>query len=94
MKSSTDTRDLRDPQALGSWLLDQRMSPYRTVREKYDALRGNNIKKVSKDDSMGKQCVREYRAELEERSAAGDKYAASALAALNKGERIEVDEPV
>ena len=81
-------RDLRDPQALGEWLLDQRMSPFRTVREKYDSMivTRDHICQVSKDDSMVKITVAEYRKELEERE---DVYAKSALASIDAGQGVQ-----
>ena len=48
-----------------------------------------DIPDVSKDDSLGKECVRAYREELESRAAEGDKYAKSALDSINAGRGVE-----
>ncbi len=76
-------RDLRDPQKLGEALLHAmeagrklgwtKLSSAATTLDRYD------IPDVSKDDSMGKQCVADYLAELEAGAAAGDKYSKAAL---------------
>lgn len=98
-----DNRDLRDPQGLGESLLyyaKAAREAYSTpespipMSEVYDVQVVHlTIPNVSGDDSMGKQCVREYRAELEARKAEGDKYASSALEAIDQGRKIEYDDP-
>lgn len=81
-------RDLRDPQKLGEWLLS---SPTRPLSRAYDVFRvtRDHISDVSKDDSMGKECVREYRTELEIRAAGGDKYAKSAIESIDAGKGVQ-----
>ena len=77
-------RDLRDPQKLGEYILSEAKHQKKTAAQVYDNnVQHFNVPDVSKDDSMGKQCVAEYRAELETRT---DKYAKSALDMLNNGE--------
>jgi hypothetical protein len=92
------TRDLRDPEKLGKALLGVRANFYMngfppggpTLSKSYDSYKNlDYVPDVSKDDSMGKQCVREYRAELESRAAEGDKYAASALESIDAGKGVQ-----
>lgn len=88
LTSAQDLRDLRDPQAIGEWLLNRPTKD--RASEGYDThIRSGIFRLVSNDDSMGKQCVREYRAELEARAAEGDKYAQSALESLNRGKGVQ-----
>jgi hypothetical protein len=89
-------RDLRDPQLLGATLLSDAASARSAygdgipLHEVWDVHTSHYVKgDVSKDDSMGKQCVREYRAELESRAAEGDKYAASALESIDAGKGVQ-----
>lgn len=88
------TRDLRDPQKLGALIQYVAQDPSNqrghklTYSEAYDTY-AMECDDVTHDDSMGKQCVRDYRAELEGRAAEGDKYAKSALEQLRTGRRVE-----
>lgn len=91
-----DTRDLRDPQHIGGKLLDEAphvRSAYGDkipLSEIYDVHVGKMaFENVSADDSMGKQCVREYRAELEARKEEGDKYAEAALRDIAAGKGVQ-----
>ena len=86
-----DTRDLRDPQKLGEWLLGRLNKRY-TASQYYDGSKPL-FPNYPQDESMAVLTAREYRAELEERKKAGDKYAASAIAALDKGGKVEYDDP-
>jgi hypothetical protein len=81
-------RDLRDPQKLGEWILD-RCTVGDTACQYYDKGKVPLFPDVTHDDSMGKQCVREYRAELESRAAEGDRYAASALESIDAGKGVQ-----
>jgi hypothetical protein len=90
-------RDLRDPQAVGEALLRDA----KAVREHYEIpnepltkvwdIHTGNYKhpEVSKDESLGKECVRAYREELESRAAEGDRYAKSALDSINAGKGVQ-----
>ena len=78
-------RDLRDPQKLGDAMLNH-MSYHKSSTMTHEWPAGHELPKVgdvSKDDSMCKITVAEYRQELEERT---DKYAKSALEMLHQGE--------
>lgn len=95
----TDTRDLRDPQKLGENLLYHASivnavadAPRKTLSQIFDE-REVSAPNYPQDESMAVLTAREYRAELEERKKAGDKYAASAIAALDKGGKVEYDDP-
>jgi len=94
MKSLVDTRDLRDPQKLGEALLAVRANFYMngfppggpTLSTSYDSYKNlNDVPNYPQDESMAVLTAREYRAELETRIAAGDKYAESVLNKINKG---------
>lgn len=93
----TDTRDLRDPQKLGENLLyhasvvNAGFDSKKRLSQIYDE-QEVSASNYPQDESMAVLTAREYRSELEERAAAGDKYAASALEQLDKGEKVQVDE--
>lgn len=90
----TDTRDLRDPQKLGALIqyVAQDPSSQRghklTYSEAYDTY-AMECDDVTHDDSMGKACVREYRAELQARVEEGDKYAEAALRDIDAGKGVQ-----
>ena len=73
-------RDLRDPQALGRFLLDcNHKFGADTLSKTYDKFRNVNCPDYPQDESMAKVTAREYREELEIAAAAGDKYAVARL---------------
>ena len=80
-----DTRDLRDPQKIGEMLLNVRNSPtgvrYPGVKfsQIADNLHNYPVPNYPQDELLSTITAREYRAELEERAAQGDKYAKSIL---------------
>lgn len=84
-----DRRDLRDPQKMGEKLLAARAEKDALgVRWKmsdiYDSGRWD-IPNYDSSETLGSLTAQEYRRELEERAAAGDRYAASML----KGQAYE-----
>ena len=92
LTSTNDVRDLRDPQLLGADLLAYKQTwckkdPLSVVYDEFTEL--SHIPNVSKDDSMGKQAVKDYRAELEARIEEGDKYAEAALRDIDEGRGVQ-----
>lgn len=85
-----DTRDLRDPQKLGERLLSIADHGDLSVRAVADRLPRNAVPNYPQDESTATLTARAYRAELEART---DKYAKSALEALDKGLHVEYDDP-
>ncbi len=85
-----DTRDIRDPQKLGEWLL-KRTPEWVSARSMYDTMRvaRDHISNYPQDESMGTVAARQYREELEERAREGDKYAVSALAGIDAGKGVQ-----
>lgn len=84
-------RDLRDPQKLGEFMLRAHDGGEEiTLSEFYDkrllAMDQNLFPDVSKDDSMVKITVAEYRRELEQRE---DKYAQAALRDIDAGKGVQ-----
>lgn len=92
--TTTDTRDLRDPQKLGALIQYVAQDPSNqrghklTYSEACDTY-STECDDVSKDDSMGKEQVRNYRAELEARREEGDKYAEAALRDIDAGKGVQ-----
>lgn len=90
-------RDLRDPQKLGEALLGELKAlrvegeNYPPARQAADYLPRYEIPDYSHDESMAVLTAREYREELEARRQEGDKYAASALDALDRGVKLDDD---
>ena len=84
-----DTRDLRDPQKLGELLFKQRETCSSSFSAIADWAAIEVIPDVTHDDSMGKQCVRDYRAELEARKEEGDVYAEAALRDIDAGKGVQ-----
>lgn len=90
MLASGDTRDMRDPQALGNALLKtigrkrhRSKQPDRmTAAKVYDksAIAGDmDVPDYAPDESIATLAARAYRDELETRAMHGDKYAVSML---------------
>lgn len=79
-----DTRDLRDPQKLGEWLLNR--PSHKKASVGYDKhIHAADIPDYSHNESLGAVAAREYRAELEARD---DIYAKSALESLDAGKGV------
>lgn len=98
-----DTRDLRDPQKLGERLdelqlhlevTEERSHPLTEVYDSGVLNRWIDVPNYPQDESMCMLTQREYRAELEARKAAGDKYAASAIESIDAGKGVQGYEPV
>ena len=78
MEQSKDTRDRRDPQALGMKLLELRQSlPNAPLSKMYD--RHEKYLNVPDYDPQPPDHAKVRQQELEFRAAAGDRYAASLL---------------
>jgi hypothetical protein len=86
-----DTRDLRDPHWIGEnikTLKEYGHAP--TYRAAYESehFKARTMPNYPQDESMGTVAAREYRQELEDRAAAGDKYAVSALQSMDEGKGV------
>jgi hypothetical protein len=89
--STKDTRDLRDPQKLGEYLLSLKDKGARTPKLSrcYDGSDG--VKKVSDydhADSLGRSTVEQYRQELQEAADRGDKHALDTLRGIPNDEPV------
>jgi hypothetical protein len=81
-----DTRDLRDPQKLGEYLLHNKKTfPGASLSSIYDTLKISleATENYPQDESLATVTTREYRAELQQAAEEGDKYAATRLRELN-----------
>jgi hypothetical protein len=69
-----------DPTAVGTMLLAARAAaPDERLSELADRLPWSELPRFNPGDSIAQEAARAYHAELEERSAAGDRYATSML---------------
>lgn len=84
-----NTRDLRDPQEIGRKIIQGRIKSSASACQVADWVGLEDIPDVSKDDSMGKQAVKDYRAELEARAEEGDRYAEAALRDIDEGRGVQ-----
>ena len=85
----SDTRDLRDPQEIGRKIIQGRIKSSASACQVADWVELEEIPDVSKNDSMAKQAVKDYRAELERRVEEGDRYAIAALRDINAGKGVQ-----